>query len=60
MCQVRRFANSSSEAADALCVVAVLARVVADRWAMVRVVLGRDGEGTPRSIIWRFAGGGWP
>ena len=66
VCHVRRLTISSSvglyvEVPAALCVTAVLAVArEAVLWTMVRVVLVRDGEGTPRSIIWRFAGGGWP
>jgi hypothetical protein len=50
-----------AEVPAGLCVAAVPAVArEADLWTMVRVALARDGEGTPRSIIWRFAGGGWP
>jgi hypothetical protein len=47
-------------AAAAAAAAAVPVARVAARWTMVRVALVRVGEATPRSIIWRFAGGGWP
>ncbi len=47
---------------EAFCVAAAVVPVARDavRWTAVRLALARVGEATPRSIIWRFAGGGWP
>ncbi len=66
MCHVLRSLTSSgfnATACEVFCVAAEAAvpvARVAERWTMVRVALVRVGEATPRSIIWRFAGGGWP
>ena len=66
-CHVFRMASSSSVrlyavACEVLCVAAAVAPVAreAERWTAVRLALARVGEATPRSIIWRLAGGGWP
>lgn len=55
----------SAAALDGFCalLVPVVAPTVArdaDRWTMVRAVLDREGDAVGRSIICRFAGGGWP